>query len=106
MASTLDGGHGDDATRGSGLDFAELGRVSGIFNNEIYAGVVIVIALTILLPPFVMKCYFGRYGQIVAWWARRLKVMCLRLSSRIINQARAGQWSTAACPCAALLIQQ
>ena len=46
-----------------GLIFAELGRVSEIFNNEVYAGVVMVIALTTLLPPFVMKWYFGRYGQ-------------------------------------------
>jgi len=33
-----------------GLIFAELGRVSNIFNNEIYAGMVIVIALTTILP--------------------------------------------------------
>ena len=47
-----------------GLIFAELGRMSGIFSNEIYAGVVVVIALTTLLPPFVMKWYFGRYRQL------------------------------------------
>ncbi len=46
-----------------GLIFAELGRVSGIFNNEIYAGMVIVIALTTLLPPFAMKWFYGRYGD-------------------------------------------
>lgn len=45
-----------------GLIFAELGRVSGIFNNEIYAGMVIVIALTTLLPPFVMKWYYRKYA--------------------------------------------
>jgi Kef-type K+ transport system membrane component KefB len=44
-----------------GLIFAELGRVSGIFDNEIYAGMVIVIALTTLLPPFILKWYYGRY---------------------------------------------
>jgi Kef-type K+ transport system membrane component KefB len=44
-----------------GLIFAELGRISGIFNNEIYAGLVIVIALTTLLPPFIMKWFYGRY---------------------------------------------
>ena len=43
-----------------GLIFAELGRVSGIFNNEIYAGVVIVIALTTILPPLVMKWSYSR----------------------------------------------
>jgi Kef-type K+ transport system membrane component KefB len=46
-----------------GLIFAELGRESEIFSNEIYAGMVIVIALTTILPPFVMKWYYGRYGQ-------------------------------------------
>ena len=45
-----------------GLIFAELGRVSGIFNNEIYAGMVIVIALTTLMQPFVMKWFYRRYG--------------------------------------------
>jgi Kef-type K+ transport system membrane component KefB len=44
-----------------GLIFAELGRESNIFNNEIYAGMVIVIALTTILPPFVMKWYYGRH---------------------------------------------
>ncbi len=44
-----------------GLVFAELGRVSGILNNEVYAGMIIVIALTTLLPPFIMKWYYGRY---------------------------------------------
>ena len=38
-----------------GLIFAELGRTSNIINNEIYAGLIIVIALTTLLSPFVIK---------------------------------------------------
>ncbi len=46
-----------------GLIFAELGRASGVFSNEIYAGMVIVIALTTLLPPFVMKWFYGRFGD-------------------------------------------
>jgi len=46
-----------------GLIFAELGRESGIFNNEVYAGMVIVIALTTLLPPFVMKWFYSRFGS-------------------------------------------
>ncbi|MGV7227156.1 MAG: cation:proton antiporter [Nitrospirales bacterium] len=46
-----------------GLIFAELGRVGKIFSNEIYAGMVIVIALTTLLPPFIMKWFYGRYGD-------------------------------------------
>jgi len=44
-----------------GLIFAELGRTSGIFNHEVYAGVIIVIALTTLIPPFIMKWYFARH---------------------------------------------
>ena len=46
-----------------GLIFAELGRISGIFNNEVYAGIVIVIALTTLIPPFVMKWFYGHYSK-------------------------------------------
>lgn len=46
-----------------GLIFAELGRVSGIFDNETYAGMVIVIAFTTLLPPIVLKWFYGRYGS-------------------------------------------
>jgi len=46
-----------------GLIFAELGRVSGIFGNEIYASIVFVIALTTLLPPFVLKWVCLRYGD-------------------------------------------
>lgn len=46
-----------------GLIFAELGRASGIFNTEIYAAMVMVIALTTLLPPFVMKWYYARFGH-------------------------------------------
>jgi Kef-type K+ transport system membrane component KefB len=46
-----------------GLIFAELGRISDIFSNEIYAGMVIVIALTTLLPPFIMKWFYGHYAD-------------------------------------------
>ena len=49
-----------------GLIFAELGRVSGIFNNEVYAAMVIVIAFTTLLPPFVMKWFYSRYAAQLA----------------------------------------
>ncbi len=44
-----------------GLIFAELGRQSDIYNNEIYAGMIIVIALTTLLPPFFIKWYYSAY---------------------------------------------
>ena len=46
-----------------GLIFAELGRISGIFTNETYAGMIIVIALTTLFPPFAIKWLYGVYGH-------------------------------------------
>jgi Kef-type K+ transport system membrane component KefB len=44
-----------------GLIFAELGRESGILSNEIYAGMIIVIALTTVLSPFAMKGLYIRF---------------------------------------------
>lgn len=46
-----------------GLIFVELGHISGILQDEWHAALVIVIALTTLLPPFVMKWFYGRYGH-------------------------------------------
>ncbi|MCP4076166.1 MAG: cation:proton antiporter [Gammaproteobacteria bacterium] len=46
-----------------GLIFTELGRISGILNNEIHAGMVIVIVMTTLLPPLVMKWYHANYAS-------------------------------------------
>ncbi|RME35592.1 MAG: cation:proton antiporter [Gammaproteobacteria bacterium] len=43
-----------------GLIFAELGRVNGLFTDAVYAGLIIVIALTTLVPPFVMKAWYAR----------------------------------------------
>lgn len=48
-----------------GLVFAELGRVSGILNNEIYAGMIMVIAFSTLVPPFVLKWFYERYGNLL-----------------------------------------
>ncbi len=48
-----------------GLIFAELGRLSGIFNNEIHAGMVIIIVLTTILPPFTMKWFYRRYSHLL-----------------------------------------
>jgi len=45
-----------------GLIFAELGRVNDIYDNEIYAALVMVIALTTLLPPFALKWFYARYA--------------------------------------------
>lgn len=49
-----------------GLIFAELGRVNGVFNNEVYAALVLVIAVTTLLPPFAMTMMYRRYGDRIA----------------------------------------
>jgi len=47
-----------------GLFFAELGRVSGVLENETCVELIIVIVLTTLLPPFVMKWFYNsRYGE-------------------------------------------
>lgn len=48
-----------------GLIFAELGRASGIFSQEIYASIVIVIAYTTLLSPFWIKLYYRLFGKRV-----------------------------------------
>ena len=46
-----------------GLIFAELGRTSGIFDDEVYAGVIIVIAYTTLFSPFWITWFYRRYGE-------------------------------------------
>jgi Kef-type K+ transport system membrane component KefB len=47
-----------------GLVFAELGRTSGILGNDMYAALVLVIALTTLLPPFGLKALYRRHGPL------------------------------------------
>ena len=46
-----------------GLVFAELGRVSGILDNQLYTGLIIAIVLTTLLTPFALKWFYDRYGD-------------------------------------------
>jgi len=46
-----------------GLIFAELGRASGVFDNDIYAVMIITIAATTVLPPFILKWYYARFGH-------------------------------------------
>jgi Kef-type K+ transport system membrane component KefB len=46
-----------------GLIFAELGRTSGIFSNEIYAGMIMVIAATTLAAPFALKYLYKRFSD-------------------------------------------
>jgi Kef-type K+ transport system membrane component KefB len=46
-----------------GLIFAELGRLSGVFDQEIYAVMIITIAATTILPPFILKWFYGQFGH-------------------------------------------
>ncbi|MGY6274212.1 cation:proton antiporter [Methylomonas sp. MgM2] len=41
-----------------GLIFAELGRTSGIIDNEVYAALIIVIAMTTVLAPLLLKGFY------------------------------------------------
>lgn len=41
-----------------GLIFAEIGRVNGILDNEIYAVLIFVIVITTIVPPFLLKWLF------------------------------------------------
>jgi Kef-type K+ transport system membrane component KefB len=42
-----------------GLIFAQLGFSQGILNSELYAALLIVIALTTMSPPFMLKWFYG-----------------------------------------------
>lgn len=46
-----------------GLIFAEVGRESGALDAGAHAALVAVIALTTLLPPFLMRQFYARYGD-------------------------------------------
>ena len=46
-----------------GLIFAELGRAAGAFDNQIYTAMVMVIALTTLISPLLMKLYIRFWGH-------------------------------------------
>lgn len=43
-----------------GLIFAEVGKSAEVFDNNIYASLILVIALTTLLAPFAMKLYYQK----------------------------------------------
>ena len=43
-----------------GLIFAQLGFSQGILNGELYAALLLVIALTTMTPPFLLKWFYGR----------------------------------------------
>ena len=46
-----------------GLVFAEIGRTAGIFNPEVYAGLIIVIAFTTLASPLWIKGFYQKYKE-------------------------------------------
>ncbi len=46
-----------------GLIFASVGLSSGVLSNDIYAALIIVIALTTLLAPFSLKWLYGRFAK-------------------------------------------
>ncbi len=46
-----------------GLIFAELGRTSGILNNDLYAGMVMVIAATTILSPIFLKWHYKKHAS-------------------------------------------
>ena len=48
-----------------GLVFAELGRSSGLFNNDIYVTVIMVIAYTTIFTPFWLRLFYKRFGSYV-----------------------------------------
>ena len=46
-----------------GLIFAQIGVANAILNAELYAALLIVIALTTLLPPFALKWFYAKWGD-------------------------------------------
>lgn len=42
-----------------GLIFAEMGRSGNVFDKDVYAAMVLVIAITTLFTPFVMRAFYG-----------------------------------------------
>lgn len=46
-----------------GLIFAQLGLNNAILSPELYAALLLVVALTTLLPPFALKLFYGRWGS-------------------------------------------
>jgi len=48
-----------------GLIFAGLGVTAGVFDNDTYTALVMVIAYTTLLSPFWIKLYYRKFGHLV-----------------------------------------
>jgi Kef-type K+ transport system membrane component KefB len=46
-----------------GLIFAEVGRTNKILDNDLYAALIIVIAITTMLTPFAMRFFYNHYPE-------------------------------------------
>ncbi|MFW2441082.1 MAG: cation:proton antiporter, partial [Arenicellales bacterium] len=46
-----------------GLIFAELGRTAAILNNDLYAGIIMVIAATTIFSPIVLKWHYNHHEK-------------------------------------------
>lgn len=46
-----------------GLIFAGLGQAAGIFDNNVYAAVIMVIAITTIMSPLMLKWHYQRFGD-------------------------------------------
>ena len=51
------------------LTFTQVGLSNGILNAELYAALLIVIALTTALPPFALKWIYARWDGNAEWSA-------------------------------------
>ena len=48
-----------------GLIFAQIGLVTGLFENDIYTTVVIVVAYTTLFTPLWLRLFYRSYGHLI-----------------------------------------
>ena len=46
-----------------GLIFAEVGRSGGVFDNDLYASMIIVIAITTIFTPFILRVFYSYYDR-------------------------------------------
>jgi Kef-type K+ transport system membrane component KefB len=42
-----------------GLIFANIGLIAGVFQDDIYAAVILVITITTLVAPFALRCLYN-----------------------------------------------
>ena len=49
-----------------GLVFAEVGKSSNIFNQDVYAALTLVVAITTLIAPIALKYLYKKYDSSIA----------------------------------------